>query len=46
MESFCARALQSDVFPVPGGPWSSSTRFREITDVSMWCLEKINAEVA
>ena len=27
---FCASALQRDVFPVPGGPWSSTTLFQLI----------------
>jgi len=28
-ESFCASALQSEVFPVPGGPCKSTTRFQD-----------------
>ena len=32
--SFWARALQRDVFPVPGGPCRSTTRFQETTSAS------------
>ena len=30
MQSFCARALQSDVFPVPGGPEKSESCYFEM----------------
>lgn len=41
MESFCASALQREVLPVPGGPWSSTTLRREVGSVETKATRKI-----
>ena len=42
-ESFCARALHNEVFPVPGGPCKSTTRFQDTMLTTHILCERIGS---